>query len=157
TEPSIKEAVAVAEECGRLGDRWGEFLASALAQLVRSVAGRIDPEEAAQLLARARALDSGVLAAWAQSLVALAVAEARLPDAELEVRRAESSARSAGVPGAWVLALAAGVPTWPGRSGQLTEAYAAAAQAGLPQAVVAGWTQRRSGIEPAGWRWSEPL
>lgn len=157
TEPSIKEAVAVAEECGRLGDRWGEFLASALAQLVRSVAGRIDPEEAAQLLARARALDSGVLAAWAQSLVALAVAEARLPDAELEVRRAESTARSAGVPGAWVLALAAGVPTWPGRSGQLTEAYAAAAQAGLPQAVVAGWTQRRSGIEPAGWRWSEPL
>lgn len=156
TEPGIKEATAVAEECGRLGDRWGEFLASALAQLVRSVSGRIDPEEAAALLTRARALDSGVLAAWAQSLFALAVAEARLPDAELEVRRAESTARSAGVPGAWVLALAAGAHTWPRRTEQLAEAYAAAAQAGLPQAVVAGWTLRRGGVEVAGWGWDEP-
>lgn len=151
TEPGIKEASAVAEECGRLGDRWGEFLASALAHLVRSVTGRIDPEEAAQLLARARALDSGVLAAWAQSLLALAVAEARLPDAELEVRRAESTARSAGVPGAWVLALAAGVHIWPRRTEQLAEAYAAAAQAGLPQAVVAAWTLRRGATGAPRW------
>ncbi|MEV4759042.1 BTAD domain-containing putative transcriptional regulator [Micromonospora sp. NPDC049559] len=140
TEPSIKEAAAVAEECDRLGDTWGAFIASGLAQLMRSLHGRIDPDEAGELLARARALESGVLAAWAQSLLALATVQARLPEAELEVRRAESTARAAGVPGARVLALAAAAQLGPRQAEQLAAAYAAATHAGLPRALVAAWT-----------------
>jgi DNA-binding SARP family transcriptional activator len=148
TEASVKEAVAVAEECDRLADPWGAFIASALAQLMRSLAGRTDPDEASSLLARARALDSGVLAAWAQSLLALAAVQARLPEADLEVRRAESTARSAGVPGARVLALAAGALAAPRHAGQLAAAYAAASHAGLPRAVLTAWTAGGGVAEP---------
>ncbi|MBB4962449.1 BTAD domain-containing putative transcriptional regulator [Micromonospora polyrhachis] len=144
TEASLKEAVAVTEECDRLGDRWGALFATALARLMQSLVGATDLDEATQLLARARALDSGVVAAWAQSLVALAAVQARLPDAEIEVRRAEGTARAAGVPGARVLALAAAACA--GSADQLTAVYAAAAQAGLPETVVAAWT---AGCAPA--------
>jgi DNA-binding SARP family transcriptional activator len=140
SETGVKEAVAVAEECDRLGDRWGALLATALAQFVRSQQGRTDPDAATRLLGRARALDSGVLAAWAQSLLALAAVRARLTDADLEVRRAESTARSAGVPGARAQALVAAAHTGPDRPRQLALAYAAALEAGLPRALVVGWT-----------------
>ncbi|MFD1324070.1 BTAD domain-containing putative transcriptional regulator [Micromonospora sonneratiae] len=147
TETGIKESIAVAEECDRLGDRWGALVSATLAGLMASVAGPVEPDEATRLLSRARSLDSGVVAAWAQSLLALAAARARLPDAEVEVRRAESTARSAGVPGARVLALAAGVYGAPEQPGQLAAVYAAAKQAGLPAAVVAAWTAGHDAVE----------
>ncbi|GIJ26807.1 hypothetical protein Vqi01_19690 [Micromonospora qiuiae] len=138
-EADLKEAAAVAEECDRLGDRWGALLAAGCVTLARSVRGGPEPEEAARLLDLARAVDGGVLAAWAQSLLALAAVRARVPDAEVEVRRAESTARAAGVPGARVLALAAGLPAGPGRSNALAAVHAAAEHAGLPRAVVSAW------------------
>ncbi|MEV4847600.1 BTAD domain-containing putative transcriptional regulator [Micromonospora matsumotoense] len=138
-DADLKEAVAVVEECDRLGDRWGALLAGGCAALARSLRGGPEPEEAARLLDRAREVDTGVLAAWAQSLLALAAARARLPDADVEVRRAESTARAAGVAGARVLALAAGVPAGPGRAAALSAVHAAAEQAGLPRAAVAAW------------------
>ncbi|WP_341716258.1 BTAD domain-containing putative transcriptional regulator [Micromonospora sp. FIMYZ51] len=138
-EPDLKEAAAVVEECDRLGDPWGALLAAGCVTLARSLHGGLAPEEATRLLDRARALDAGVLAAWAQSLLALAAVRTRVPDAEVEVRRAESTARAAGVPGARVLALAAGVPAGPGRSNALTALHAATEHAGLPQAAVSAW------------------
>ncbi|WP_157744463.1 BTAD domain-containing putative transcriptional regulator [Micromonospora viridifaciens] len=138
-EADLKEAAAVVEECDRLGDRWGALLAAGCATLARSLRGGPEPEEAARLLHRAREVDSGVLAAWAQSLLALAAVRARVPDAEVEVQRAESTARAAGVPGARVLALAAGALAGPGRTSTLAAVHAAAEQAGLPPAAVSAW------------------
>ncbi|MFU8850461.1 BTAD domain-containing putative transcriptional regulator [Micromonospora sp. SL1-18] len=147
-EAEIKEAAAVVEECDRLGDRWGALLAAGCAALARSLRGGPEMAEASQLLDRAREVDAGVLAAWAQSLLALAAVRARLPDAEIEVRRAEGTARAAGVPGARVLALAAGVPAGPGRAAALSALHAAE-QAGLPRAAVAAWLTPEARPSPA--------
>ncbi|WP_229397592.1 winged helix-turn-helix domain-containing protein [Micromonospora okii] len=149
-EADLKEAAAVVEECDRLGDRWGALLAAGCAALARSLRGGPEAEEAGRLLDRTREVDSGVLAAWAQSLLALAAVRARLPDAEVEVRRAESTARAAGVPGARVLALAAGVPAGPGRLAGVAAVHAAAEQAGLPRPVVTAWLAPERGPTPAG-------
>ncbi|RGC65788.1 HTH-type transcriptional regulator MalT [Micromonospora sp. MW-13] len=148
-EADLKEAAAVVEECDRLGDRWGALLAAGCAALARSLRGGPEPEEAGRLLDRAREVDSGVLAAWAQSLLALAAVRGRLPDADVEVRRAESTARAAGVPGARVLALAAGVPAGPGRAVGLSAVHAAAEHAGLPRPVVTAWVTPERGAAPA--------
>ncbi|MEH1016919.1 BTAD domain-containing putative transcriptional regulator [Micromonospora sp. CPCC 206060] len=148
TEADLKEAAAVGEECDRLGDPWGALLATGCAALARSLRGGPGVEEAGRLLDRARAVESGVLAAWAQSLLALAAVRARLPDAEVEVRRAESTARSAGVPGARVLALAAGVPTGPGRAAGLAVVRTAAEQTGIPDAAVTAWLSPEPGPAP---------
>ena len=102
-----KEALVVAEECDRLGDQWGAFLARLTVQLGRSLTERTRRGADGGAGARRAGLDSGVFTAWTQSLLALAATRHQLPDAELEVRRAESLARAAGVPGARVLALAA--------------------------------------------------
>ncbi|MFG1951391.1 BTAD domain-containing putative transcriptional regulator [Micromonospora sp. NPDC048830] len=138
-EADLKEAAAVVEECDRLGDRWGALLTAGCAALARSLRGGPEVDEAGRLLDRARAVDSGALVAWAQALLALAAVRARLPDAEVEVRRAEGTARAAGVPGARVLALAAGVPAAPDRRSALSAVRAVAEQAGLPRAAVAAW------------------
>ncbi|MFF3868968.1 BTAD domain-containing putative transcriptional regulator [Micromonospora sp. NPDC001898] len=148
-EVDLKEAAAVVEECDRLGDRWGALLAAGCAALARSLHGGPEVEEASRLLDRARDVDSGVLAAWVQSLLALAAVRARLPDAEVEVRRAESTARAAGVPGARALALAAGVPAGPGRAVGLSAVHAAAEQAGLPRPAVTAWVTPERGPAPA--------
>ncbi|MGC5020965.1 BTAD domain-containing putative transcriptional regulator [Micromonospora sp. DT47] len=132
------EARAVVRECDREGDRWGAALARAVLCLVHS-AGRTvetaDVTEAGELLGHCRDLDAGVLEVWAQALVALTSAAAGLPDAELEVRRTEGMARSAGVPGARVAAAAAAV-----RCGLAdTDPRPLAAQFGMPLGLVAGW------------------
>ncbi|MFI7434131.1 BTAD domain-containing putative transcriptional regulator [Micromonospora haikouensis] len=156
-EADLKEAAAVVEECDRLGDRWGALLAAGCAALARSLRGGPDVAEAGRLLDRTRQADAGVLAAWAQALLALAAVRARLPEAEVEVRRAEGTARAAGVPGARVLALAAGVPDGPGRPAGLSAVRAAAEQVGLPRAAVAAWLtpaaghpDRQGGPDPWG-------
>jgi two-component SAPR family response regulator len=149
-EADLKEAAAVVEECDRLGDRWGALLAAGCAALAGSLHGGPEVEEAGRLLHRAREVDSGVLAAWAQSLLALAAVRARLPDAEVEVRRAESTARAAGVPGARVLALAAGVPAGAGRPAGLAAVRAAAEQAGLPRPGTTAWLAAGRGPTAGG-------
>lgn len=142
TEAAAKEARALAEECARIGDTWGAVLADGLALLMQAAGTGPTPEAAAALLAQARGLDAGVLVAWAQALLALASTRARLPDAELEVRRAESTARAAGVPGAYVLALVAGAADAAARPDRLAAAFTAGAHAGLPDTVVAAWAGR---------------
>lgn len=139
TEAGAKEARAVAEECTRLGDDWGGCVATALELFGAATSGRLEPADAGALLTRARAVDSGVLVAWSQSLLALAAVRAGLPDADLEVRRADSTARSAGVPGARVVALAAGAAAAGGRPEHLAAAYAAAARAGIAADLVTAW------------------
>lgn len=170
-ETGAKEAASVVEECDRMDDHWGAFLAAALGTLVRAAHGGPDVEETAALVTRARALDAGVLDAWAQALSALAAGRAGLPEAEVEARRAETLARSAGVPGARVLALCAAAatersgPSRPvdgtgpvgsaSRTGDVlyrSDLRWLAAQAGLPPQLVASWTAgdpgRRSSSPP---------
>ena len=106
SERGLSEARTVAQECDRDGDGWGAAIARGLVCLVTTTAGTADPDEATELLRRCQALDATVLSAWAQLLHALAATAAGLPDAELEAQRAESLARSAGVPGARLVARA---------------------------------------------------
>lgn len=110
TERGLAEARTVAQECDRDGDDWGAALARGLICLVNTTLGTADPDEATELLRRCQQLDATVLSAWAQLLHALAATAAGLPDAELEAQRAESLARSAGVPGARLVARALQAP-----------------------------------------------
>jgi DNA-binding SARP family transcriptional activator len=139
TEAAAREARAVAAECHRLGDRWGACVAAGLALFGESLSGRLDPRHAAALIEPARSLEAGVLIAWAQSMLALATAQAGLPDADLEIRRAESTARTAGVPGARVLALAAAAAAAGASAERLAGTLAVAAQIGLPGELVMAW------------------
>lgn len=133
-----EDARAVLRECDREDDRWGGMLAQAALCLIRSVAATADAtdvREATELLRRCQALDAAVLEAWAQALVSVAAAAAGMPAADLEAQRAESLARSAGVPGARVAALAAATR----QAGAAADPRALAGQCGLPPAVVARW------------------
>ena len=149
TAAGAKEALVVAEECDRLGDQWGGLLSRLIVELGRSRTGAVGVDQATALVTAARELDSGVLTAWAQSLLALAVVQDQRPDAELEVRRAESTARAAGVPGARTLALAAAVRADPQRPDVRAALDRAAAQSGLPSRLVAAWRSAPPGTGTA--------
>lgn len=137
TEQSAKVARAVAEECAREGDAWGEVIAAGVAWLPH--AATADPAEMTDLVRRCRSLDAPVLLAWAQAMHALAAAATDLPDADVVAVQAAAVARSAGVPGARALAFAAtaGVPGCP--PGSAVRARAFAAECGLPDALTAAW------------------
>lgn len=138
TAPGLAQARAVLGECDRDDDPWGAALALALICLVRSVSGHPEPsdvDDAGELLRRCQQLDAGVLQVWSQALLAIATAATGLPEAELEAQRTEALARSAGVPGARVAALAAAA-----RSGlPQPDPRSLAAQCGLPVPVARRW------------------
>jgi DNA-binding SARP family transcriptional activator len=137
TEQSSKTARAIAEECARAGDVWGEAIAFGVAWLAH--AATAEPAEMAELVRRCRRLDAPVLLAWAQAMHALAAATADLPDADVLSGQAAAVARSAGVPGARALAFAAAasVPGCP--AGSMARARSFAAECGLPGALITAW------------------
>src|SRR5581483_12508733 len=94
--------------------------------------------ELGDLVRRCRQLDAGVLDAWLRGLFAIAAAVAQLPDADVEAGRASAMAQAAGVPGARVAALAA-LACLTGTARAVTSARTAAAEAGLPDALVSAW------------------
>jgi len=147
TEESAKAARAIAEECAREGDGWGEVIAAGLAWLPH--AGTADPSEISELAQRCRRLDAPVLLAWAQAMHALAVAAADLPDADVLTGQAAAVARSAGVPGARALAYAAAasVPGCP--AGSADRARNFAEECGLPKALMTAWLATAAEPEPA--------
>jgi DNA-binding SARP family transcriptional activator len=130
----------VAQECDRDGDGWGAALARGLICLVTAATGTADPDEATELLRRCQQLDATVLSAWAQLLHALAATAAGLPDAELEAQRAESLARSAGVPGARLVARALLAP----------RPTAGAGTAGTSETRAAGEARQLDQIDHSG-------
>ncbi|MEN3310393.1 MAG: hypothetical protein V7603_6595 [Micromonosporaceae bacterium] len=138
TEQSAKAARAVAEECGREGDSWGEVLASGLAWLPHAGRTGSGTVELGDLVRKCRQLDAGVLEAWFHGLFAVAAAVAHLPDADVEAARAASMAQAAGVPGAAVAALAAQA-CLSGTAAAVAATRAAARDAGLPDALVSAW------------------
>lgn len=128
----------VVRECDNDGDHWGAAMAQGILCIARSLAPTTEPtdvDDALDLVRRCRQLDAGVLDAWAAALLALAAAAAGLPDAELEAQRAESIARSAGVPGARAAAQAALVRCAVTR----LDTACLAAECGLPATVTARW------------------
>jgi DNA-binding SARP family transcriptional activator len=136
----VADAVAVADECERRGDRWGSALAWSVTILHDWRHGRLNHAMAAQLVARCRELDAGVLQVWAQVFVGLTAAADGLPEAEMEVRAAANLAASAGVPGAHAAATAALARLYPARRPQLVaEAGLQAAAAGVPARAVLVW------------------
>jgi DNA-binding SARP family transcriptional activator len=137
-EAGLADARAVVRECDRDGDPWGALLALGMICLVRSLAAEVDAtdlEEAAELLERCRRAEAATPAAWAQALLALATARASLGDAELEAQRADALARSTGVPGARVMALAAAARCGATRA----DVPALAAESGMPVALAMRW------------------
>jgi DNA-binding SARP family transcriptional activator len=145
TAEGAKEARAVIENCDRLDDPWGAAIAAGLHCVGQLMSGVDDVEDLADFVRRCRELDAGTFEAWAQAMLALAYARAGLPDAELELHRAEALARTGGVPGARAVAMVAG--------GRLAAAYAIATDAGLPRSAVsllAG--EQTPGPGPLGFR-----
>ncbi|HVQ94214.1 MAG TPA: BTAD domain-containing putative transcriptional regulator [Mycobacteriales bacterium] len=104
---ALAEAAAVRGECERDGDWWGALVAAlldGLGRLARRQPAGLPLETAATL---ARRLDAGVLEAWARSLLAVGLAQAGDPDAEVGARAAEACARAAEAPAPHALALLA--------------------------------------------------
>jgi DNA-binding SARP family transcriptional activator len=134
------DALAVAAECERRGDRWGQVAASALACLHEHRHGRHDMRRLARLVADCRDLGAGVLQAWAQAFLALAAAAEGLPDAAAQARAAATLAGSAGVSAGQVAATAALARTESDRRiVLLREAESQGTSVGLPASVVRGW------------------
>jgi len=101
------DANAVADECERRGDRWGQVIATGLAALSAHRQGRHDTRRLGGLVSGCRELGAGVLQAWAQAFLALAAAAEGLPDAGAQAQAAASQAASVGVPGGTVAATVA--------------------------------------------------
>jgi len=95
-----READAVAAACRRLGDSWGDAVASLCARWGAAIGGRSEVDPSDTLPERSRSLEAGTLETWALALAALAAAHAGEPDASEVATTAEVSARSLGVPGA---------------------------------------------------------
>ena len=134
------DALAVAEECERRGDRWGHVAASAVACLHEHRHGRHDMRRLARLVSDCRDLGAGVLQAWAQAFLALAAAAEGLPDAAAQARAAATLAGSAGVSAGHVAATVALARIERDRRiVLLREAESEATSVGLPASVVRGW------------------
>jgi len=107
----------VVDECERTGDVWGALLARGLHALFRLLCGEPAAAEWADVAGRCRALDAGSLEAWARSFVSLCAACEKLPEAAAVAGRAQSFARSTGVPGAEGLAALAAITPPPAGKG----------------------------------------
>ena len=123
------DANAVADECERRGDRWGQVIATGLAALSAHRQGRHDTRRLGGLVSGCRELGAGVLQAWAQAFLALAAAAEGLSDAGAQAQAAASQAASVGL---------ARIDRGR-RTVLLREAESQATAVGLPVAVVRRW------------------
>jgi DNA-binding SARP family transcriptional activator len=107
TPRDVELAGAAAAACDERGDPWGAALVTSAAAVAQLRNGHPDPRALEELAARFRALDAGVLEAWARAGHALAVVWAERPEARVEASAAEAVARTAAVGGARAIAYAA--------------------------------------------------
>jgi DNA-binding SARP family transcriptional activator len=138
----IDEAAAVGAECELAGDAWGALLAALFegAGLLAARRSPTAPLERAVVLARQ--LDAGVLETWARTMLAVSLARAGTPDAELAARSAEACARGAEVPAAQaisLLTLAHATEPADCRAELLQLACAQISECGLAPARLAAW------------------
>jgi DNA-binding SARP family transcriptional activator len=99
SDEAIREAAAVAAAARRLGDRWGEAVASLAAAWGATTASRPAGDLEA-LAGTLRALETGTLEAWAHALQAISAARNGDPEARAAAALAEATARTTGVPAA---------------------------------------------------------
>jgi DNA-binding SARP family transcriptional activator len=132
-------AAAVVADCDERGDPWGAALVAGAAALAQLRGGHPSATALEGLSARFRALDAGVLEAWARAAHALAAAWSDLPEAQVEASAAESVARAAAVEGARAIAYAALACTPGGDPAELLE--------------LAASTARNAGLECSPWGW----
>ena len=92
-------AAEVVADCDQRGDAWGATLVAAALAAASVRAGHVETSQVEQLTARWRDLDAGVLEAWTLSLLALVDVSGDAPDARGDAAAAETSVRSAAVPG----------------------------------------------------------
>lgn len=131
------------EEADRRGDPWGAAVVASAAVAAQLRAARLRPAQLDrgldELCTRWRALDAGVLEAWARSLHAVVAATGDLPNAEPAAESAEAFARAAGVPGALWVAYGALALSRPAERDELLELAAASASASGFGPRPAGW------------------
>ncbi|WP_258724121.1 BTAD domain-containing putative transcriptional regulator [Cellulomonas sp. NS3] len=141
-----KAVDALVEEADRRGDPWGAAVVASAAVAAQLRAARLPPAQLDrgldELCTRWRALDAGVLEAWARSLHAVVAATGDLPNAEPAAESAEAFARAAGVPGALWVAYGALALSRPAERDELLELASASASA-------SGFGPRPAGWEPA--------
>ncbi|MGK8501072.1 BTAD domain-containing putative transcriptional regulator [Nocardia asiatica] len=128
-----RRSTEVADECDAVGDRWGAALAVAIAACRELLAG--EPSSAIWRMADERyaALHADTARAWVLAFEAIAALLEHRPGAAAMLTRAETFARTTGVPGAQVIALlgASGLPAARGTGG-LAAARTLAAEIGMP-------------------------
>lgn len=120
-EHRLDDADKLAAECAERGAPWAAALIRGGVALVRLRGGGCDADTLEALIDELRALDADVLVAWARAARALVLAAADAPEAEHEVRAAESFARAAAVPGAVALGHVALATLRPAESAELLE------------------------------------
>ncbi|MGW6132015.1 BTAD domain-containing putative transcriptional regulator [Cellulomonas sp. NPDC055163] len=150
---AAKVVRALVEEADRRGDPWGAAVVASAAVAAQLRAARLRPAQLDQgldeLCTRWRALDAGVLEAWARSLHAVVAATGDLPNAEPAAESAEAFARAAGVPGALWVAYGALALSRPAEREELLELAAASASASGFGPRPAGWeTALRTVLDP---------
>jgi len=128
-------AVDDAAEIRRTWEREGETWAVALTSLLEGIGRLAQDDDAVDIFADSarlfRALSARSFEAWARAYQALALARRCAPDAADTARAAESFARSAGVPGARAVALAAVAATDAAEGPAATMARKLSEQTGL--------------------------
>lgn len=144
---------ALVEEADRRGDPWGAAVVASAAVAGQLRAARLRPAQLDrgldELCTRWRALDAGVLEAWARSLQAVVAATGDLPNAEPAAESAEAFARAAGVPGALWVAYGALAVSRPAERDELLELAAASASASGFGSRPPGWeTALRAVLDP---------
>ncbi|GEA89767.1 hypothetical protein CCE01nite_37160 [Cellulomonas cellasea] len=136
-------AAGLVEEADRRGDPWGAAVVASALVAAQLRALRLRPAQLDRgldaLCTRWRALDAGVLEAWARSLHAVVAAVGDLPHAEPAAESAEAFARAAGVPGALWVAYGALALSRPGERDELLELASASASASGFGPRPAGW------------------
>ncbi|WP_147143658.1 BTAD domain-containing putative transcriptional regulator [Stackebrandtia albiflava] len=107
TEPDVKAARHIAEECVRDDDDWGAAIAIGVGLWLALRTGTVQPDTdryvAEDLVARCRRLDAAVLEAWARALEVRVLAADDADDLTEAAQSAAAFCRKAGVPGAVAL------------------------------------------------------
>ncbi len=121
TGQGVEAVLRLATERRAIGDQPGAFLLECAVALAEFRAGRPDLARLEQLMVRARGLGSVQGVAWLSSGLALAVANADLPEAAVAAETAEALARASGATGAHATAYAALAIVNPGSRSELLD------------------------------------
>jgi DNA-binding SARP family transcriptional activator len=143
-EQSAKTARAVADECARDGDTWGQLIAMAVAGLLHVGIDETGADAVATLSRLCRQVDAPVVQVWARALHAVADAASGGLDGQFAADEVADDAHAAGVPGARAAAMVAAARRRDDQPELMRSARRLAAECGVPSRLADAW----AGPEP---------